>query len=140
MTTTTFRVENLKVGDEVGITGTSDFDDAIGAVAKVNGHGHVMVEIQLGNDAQGQSRPPRQITFDKHGDERGAAKFCGKRLCDANAIRDRRERRRIEKESQASINALVAEIEAHRHCGSYYINEATKAKIIELANAIKTRE
>jgi hypothetical protein len=133
-------VNEITVGQEIGFSGNRDWKDGIGRVVKTNGHGHIFVEVDLGTDAEGNAKPPRQITFGKDGTERGE-KYSPLRLCAADDIQARRERRRIRNESQKNVTNLLDEIARHRTgCGDYFINAETKAKIIELANALTVIE
>jgi hypothetical protein len=119
---------DVKVGDEVGYYRSHYWHGTIlshgfGRVAKINHHGHIILD----NGRQ----------FDRHGDER-KVEHGGLRLINADKLRDMLAAREQQRACNAAAQELIALVNGQRnghgdHCQA---DDALRAKMIELVNKL----
>jgi hypothetical protein len=120
-------LNEIKVGDEVGYHRTRSYGSILGhgfgLVAKINRHGHIILD--------------NGIQFDRYGDERNV-KYAGRRLISADHLREILAVREQQKARNEAANELKSILEGQRngYGDTCKVDENLRAKMIALINQL----
>mgnify|MGYP003641234302 CR=1 FL=1 len=124
-----FRFGTATVGQEVGIARSTRYGNQsrrFGTVTKINGHGHIFVTTDSGEE----------MRFDKHGDS--YKKDYGPSLYSAEYLRKDIADDLRQKQQRAAANALQTALKGnYAHTGHYWNTVSSIAVLKELLNEME---
>lgn len=126
----------LKVGDRVGFR-ERDYRFGFGTVSKINGHGHITVDVEPMVYPDGYERPAHRLVFDRSGYERGNGVA---HLEDPVELERFIERKRKQRALSGRVDELRQAIDDLRCYDYYRITAADKARLLKLVEAIEPLE